>query len=82
MMVKKLKLQKLIFRRNIFINRWLVKAWLVKNDYRLDKRFKNPIKKYESTFYVILKNSINFKKSTLKAKNISRGVKGVFGYLK
>ena len=81
-MRNKLKLQTLIFDNKFYTNKRKVKDWVLRNDFKLDKRKKDPVDKFANTYRVRQRNPDWFQKKTFRTKQLSKGIKGVYGYLK
>lgn len=79
---KKEKLQTLIFEMRFFPNRTKVKSWIHRNGFTMDKRKKKPIEKYTKSYRCKQRNADWFKKKTFKKRKLSKGVYGIFGYMK
>jgi len=79
--MKRYKPQALIFDKNGYSKR-KVSSWIIKNNYKVPKYKKEPIRKYEKTIRVRLREPKAFNKNTLRRKTIDKGVILVYGRLR
>ena len=79
---KKIKEQCLVFDRRIFKTKRAIKDWLRRHNYKLPRHKKDPIRKYDNEYRVLLKYAGYFHKNTFRAHKIQKGIKIIKGYLK
>lgn len=77
-----LKIQTIIFDKNVFTTRTLVRRWIINNGFKLLKYKKQPIDSKENTWRVRQRDPKYFNKFSFRTKKIRKGINIVVGKIK